>query len=154
MSATDALAGWVPYRVRSGDAPPRVAWCHLGAERFTAPFFALTIDACLRKPFNQLFAHETAIDALVEAERLRPGLAPTAFIFHCSRCGSTLYAQLAAALPQSAVRVQVGGNSLGLMKKTWAARHSGNLASSLFNSSRLASEHGHFGWANMIRLCR
>ena len=99
MSATDALAGWVPYRVRAGEVPPRVDWCHLGAERFTAPFFALTIDACLRKPFNQLFAHETAIDALVEAERLRPGLAPTAFIFHCSRCGSTLYAQLAAALP-------------------------------------------------------
>ena len=56
---------------------------------------------CLRKPFNQLFAHETNIDALLEAHRVRPGLAPTAFLFHCSRCGSTLYSRLAAALPDA-----------------------------------------------------
>jgi len=95
------LVGWVPYRVRAGDAPPRVAWCHVGARRFTEPFFSQTIDACLDRLFNQLFAHETPIDALLDQHRLRPGIAPTAFIFHCSRCGSTLYSQLAAALPQT-----------------------------------------------------
>jgi hypothetical protein len=101
IAARSGLDGWVPYRVRAGEAPPRVDWCHLGTERFTAPFFTQTIDACLRKPFNQLFAHATPIDALLEAGRLQPGLAPTAFIFHCSRCGSTLYSQLAAALPET-----------------------------------------------------
>ncbi len=93
----------MPFRVRAGEAPPRVDWCHLGAERFTAPFFTQTIDACLRRPFNQLFARQTVIDALLDAQRIRPGVAPTAFIFHCSRCGSTLYSQLAAALPHAIV---------------------------------------------------
>jgi hypothetical protein len=95
------LTGWVPFSVRAGEAPPRVGWCHLGEQRFTAPFFKQTIDACLRRPFNQLFARETPIDVLLDLQRVRPGLAPTAFIFHCSRCGSTLYSQLAAALPQA-----------------------------------------------------
>jgi hypothetical protein len=97
------LDGWVPFRIRAADAPPRVEWCHLGARRFTEPFFEQTMGASLRRPFNQLFARETTIDALVEAQRVRPGLPPTAFIFHCSRCGSTLYSQLAAALPETIV---------------------------------------------------
>ena len=32
-----------------------------------------------------------------------PGVAPAAFIFHCSRCGSTLVSQLARALPGTVV---------------------------------------------------
>jgi hypothetical protein len=83
--------------------PARVEWCHLGSRRFTEPFFEQTIGAALRRPFNQLFARQTTIDALVDAHRARPGLRPTAFIFHCSRCGSTLYSQLAAALPDTIV---------------------------------------------------
>jgi hypothetical protein len=89
--------------VRAADVPARVEWCHLGARRFTEPFFEQTIGAALGRPFNQLFARETTIDTLVEAQRVRPGLPPTAFIFHCSRCGSTLYSQLAAALPDTIV---------------------------------------------------
>jgi hypothetical protein len=101
IASLQALDGWVPFRVHAGRTPPQVEWCHLGGERFTAPFFEQTIEACLRKPFNQLFARETPIDTLLDVHRRRPGLAPTAFIFHCSRCGSTLYSQLAAALPQA-----------------------------------------------------
>jgi hypothetical protein len=93
------MTGWIPFRVRVADVP-MVDWCYLGRERFVEPFFGDTVNRCLRQPFNQLFLRTTSIDALLERQRTHPGASPTAFIFHGSRCGSTLTAQLAAALPQ------------------------------------------------------
>jgi hypothetical protein len=67
------MPGWIPFRVRAGLEPGvastrvsagAVDWCFLGDDAFTAPFFAQTIERCWRKPFNQLFAHETPIAAL------------------------------------------------------------------------------------------
>jgi hypothetical protein len=94
------MTGWIPFRVRPG-AAPMVDWCYLGHDRFVAPFFADTVERCLRQPFNQLFLRTTSIDTLLERQRTHPGAPPAAFIFHGSRCGSTLMAQLAAALPQA-----------------------------------------------------
>ena len=94
------MTGWIPFRVRPGPRP-MVDWCYLGQERFVAPFFSDTIERCLRQPFNQLFLRQAPIETLVERYRTHPGLEPTAFIFHGSRCGSTLMAQLAAALPET-----------------------------------------------------
>jgi hypothetical protein len=94
------MTGWIPFRVRP-DPRPMVDWCYLGRERFAAPFFSDTIERCLRQPFNQLFLRQAPIQTLVERYRTHPGLEPTAFIFHGSRCGSTLMAQLAAALPET-----------------------------------------------------
>lgn len=99
----DGLTGWIPFRVRSDVRPAVVDWCYLGTERFTAPFFADTVERCLRKPFNQLFLQETGIETLLDRAVSRPGLRPTAFIFHVSRCGSTLLAQMAASLPNTNV---------------------------------------------------
>src|SRR5688572_17070871 len=98
-----ALAGWVPFRVRLDGDDPVVDWVHAGEERFTAPFFSQTIDRLLRQPFNQLFLQETPMAALLDRHTEAPGLRPTAFIFHGSRCGSTLLAQMAAAMPQTIV---------------------------------------------------
>ena len=69
------------------------------------PFFFQTLS---RKryvsPFNQLFfAARLPSQALGEVEACDPGLPPTGFIFHMSRCGSTLTAQMLAALPQNIV---------------------------------------------------
>lgn len=94
---------WIPFRIRPAAHPPRVDWCYVGSEKFTAPFFGDTIERCLRKPFNQLFLRETAIDVLEDRAAAHPGLQPTAFIFHGSRCGSTLLAQMAAAVPETIV---------------------------------------------------
>jgi hypothetical protein len=57
----------------------------------------------LWQPFNLLFRHQTPIETLAELQDARPGLAPSGFIFHMSRCGSTLTAQMLAALPQNIV---------------------------------------------------
>jgi gluconate kinase len=97
------LTGWIPVRIASAQTAPAVEWCFLGTRRFTESFFDHTIDACLREPFNQLFRHQTPIDALLEWQAVRPGIAPTGFIFHMSRCGSTLVAQMLAALEKNIV---------------------------------------------------
>jgi hypothetical protein len=97
-----ALDGWIPCRIGTG-AVPVVDWCYLGEERFTAPFFGDTIDRCLRQPFNQLFLRRTSFQALADRQNACGGIPPTAFIFHGSRCGSTLFAQMAASLPDSVV---------------------------------------------------
>jgi hypothetical protein len=54
-----------------------------------------------RLPFNRAFRYRMSLsDFLSEAEHSVP---PAGFIFHMSRCGSTLVAQMIAALPDSVV---------------------------------------------------
>jgi len=100
---TPELTGWIPFKIRVIDQRAFADWCYLGRERFTAPFFRDTLDRCLRKPFNQLFQQTTTIEQLVDRAATHPGIRPTALIFHSSRCGSTLLAQMAAAMPGTIV---------------------------------------------------
>jgi hypothetical protein len=105
--ATDDLSGWFPVRIHWQDSEPVVEWCHFGATRFAEPFFDQTVERCLRHPFNQLFRRRTPMDALAELEREQPGVEPSGFVFHMSRCGSTLVSQMLAALPQNIVLSEV-----------------------------------------------
>ena len=100
--------GWVPCRVYGQHGRPSVDWCYLGEDGFTEPFFEDTIRRALRRPFNLLFRHQTPIDVLGEWRAVQPGLAPTGFIFHMSRCGSTLIARVLAALPRHVVISEAG----------------------------------------------
>ncbi len=97
------LDGWVPIRLAWHERRAMIDWCHLGRRRFTEPFFDNTIDACLRDPCELVFRHLTPIEVLAERHASRPGVEPTGFIFHTSRCGSTLVAQMLAVLPQNIV---------------------------------------------------
>jgi hypothetical protein len=99
MSATDAA--WVPAQVRYTPAGPLIDWCHLGDLRFTDPFFTQTIERAMAHPFNLLFRRSTPLDALAEPHRFE--LRPAGLIFHMTRCGSTLIAQMLAALPANVV---------------------------------------------------
>lgn len=85
-----------------------VDWCYLGTRRLDEPFFEQTIQQRLWQPFNVLFRHQTPIETLAELQAARPGLEPTGFIFHMSRCGSTLAAQMLTALPQNVVISEAG----------------------------------------------
>jgi hypothetical protein len=102
------LAEWVPLRIYWQEAVPMVDWCYLGGIRFTDPFFGQTIGECFRRPFSLLFRHQTPIDLLGELNAAQPGLPPAGFIFHMSRCGSTLITQMLAALPQNVVISEAG----------------------------------------------
>jgi hypothetical protein len=102
------LDGWVPIRVYWQQSRAMVDWCYLGTRRLSEPFFELTIQKCLWQPFNVLFRYQTSIDVLDELREARPGVPPTGFIFHMSRCGSTLVAQMLAALPENIVISEAG----------------------------------------------
>ncbi|QSQ25438.1 sulfotransferase family protein [Pyxidicoccus parkwayensis] len=102
------LEGWVPCRVLFEDGAPRVEWCHLGTQRFTDPFFEQTLERRFRHPFALLFRHQTSMDELVQRHTERPGLPVRGLVFHMSRCGSTLLAQLLAALPRHIVLSEAG----------------------------------------------
>jgi hypothetical protein len=80
-----------------------VDWCHAGDVPFTDPFFEQTIASLVQLPFNLLFRHQTPIDDLPKINAALPGLKPAGFIFHWSRCGSTLISQMLAAMPQNLV---------------------------------------------------
>jgi hypothetical protein len=73
-----------------------VDWCHLGDLRFTKPFFAQTIDRAMAHPFNLLFRRASPLETLSEQA---PELRPAGFIFHMTRCGSTLVTRMLASLP-------------------------------------------------------
>jgi len=100
----DDLEGWLPARLGAEtDGTVWADWCRLTTGGLREPFFDETIDLCLRHPFNQLFLRRTPIARLGERFAGRPGLAPAGFIFHMSRCGSTLVSRLLAGLPGSLV---------------------------------------------------
>jgi hypothetical protein len=90
--------GWIPVRVFWRDAKAWIDWCWLGERRLKEPFFRDTVGALLQEPFNKAFRRETPIEALMDWHHAKPGLEPTAFVFHASRCGSTLISQMLAAL--------------------------------------------------------
>jgi len=106
------MKGWVPVRLawNPGSQGPglEVEWCWMGHDRFLHPFFDLTIQHAQRLPFNALFTHRTSIDELVAWHAARPGIPPTGFIFHMSRCGSTLVSRMLAALPENVVISEAG----------------------------------------------
>ena len=87
---------WLP--TRAWRAPERwmIDWCHFGDRPLREPFFCDSVEAALRRPFNLAFRRQTGVDALLDRQARSPGIAPTAFVFHVSRCGSTLLAQVLA----------------------------------------------------------
>lgn len=98
--------GWLPAAVHWDDPAPdeaTVEWLHCEARRFTETFLQDTFNECLRWPFNVLFRHRTPLDTLERWAETSPGIAPTDFIFHVSRCGSTLLASLLGELPGALV---------------------------------------------------
>jgi gluconate kinase len=94
---------WMPIALHWKDSSPSVEWCYCGTARFRDPFFDQTISKCLASPFNRLFRHQTPLDALAQYTAAHPGVPTTGLIFHMSRCGSTLIAQMLAALHQTIV---------------------------------------------------
>jgi hypothetical protein len=88
-----APVGWTPVKVRF----PEAEWIFTAGCRFTEPFFEDTLRVCLRNPFTALFRVAAPLPPANSAGH------PTGFIFHMSRCGSTLVSQMLAALPATLV---------------------------------------------------
>jgi hypothetical protein len=95
-----ALAAWTPVRVR--ERTGEIDWALID-EPFTEPFFEQAADRAMRHPFNLAFARRTPLAALHALHAQAPAIEPAGFIFHMSRCGSTLIAQMLARLPATIV---------------------------------------------------
>lgn len=93
------LRGWYPLYVERGDALADAAMCWRGL-RQTAFSDAFFVNTLARQPPEERRVCRTPLAALAT---LGDCLAPDAFIFHVSRCGSTLLSQLLASLPQCIV---------------------------------------------------
>lgn len=97
MDTVNDFRGWIPIRVFPHANDFWVDWLRLGAMPLTEPFFHQSIQDALRHPFHQGFRRQTPIGELLQWSQRSPGLPPSGFIFHASRCGSTLISQLFAA---------------------------------------------------------
>jgi hypothetical protein len=83
-----SLAGcWVPYAYQSRTSA--VSWC-MPRGRATMPFFDQFIGQCRSLAVNQLLRPRTALARFPGARDAAGLKAPAGFIFHVSRCGSTL----------------------------------------------------------------
>ena len=102
------LVGWTPIRLDWEDGRPTVDWCHTAGLDFTEPFFHETVERCFRHPYRLLFRHRTGMEEVGHLVASKPGLAPAGFVFHMSRCGSTLVSQMLAAVPEHLVLSEPG----------------------------------------------
>ncbi|MBK6937499.1 MAG: sulfotransferase family protein [Chitinophagaceae bacterium] len=91
----EALKNWVPYRLEESSNEPLCRWIYLGDAPITEPFFSDTIAKCRQLSPNSKLHRSVGNTAILEewAEQMEV-IPPAAFIFHVSRCGSTLVSQL------------------------------------------------------------
>jgi hypothetical protein len=128
---------WLPVQA----AGASVDWAHFAAEPLAEPFFIESARRASARPFNRLFRQATTLDAFVAGAAEEGSLVPDGFIFHMSRCGSTLVAQMLAALPGSVavseaqpIAAAAGSGSAPVLRAMTAA----------FGRRRTGDEHRYF----------
>lgn len=94
---------WIPHRIVWKDNRPVVDWCYIGSHHFDRPFFEDSIRSLNSQPFNRLFRFQTPIDIFDRLASMQPAIKPSGFIFHLSRCGSSLISLLLSSLSQCIV---------------------------------------------------
>lgn len=95
---------WSPTGMMALEEQPVCQWLNLGGWAFSEPFFEETLDKIRRMPENRRpFVSCSSLPFLVSESKNLDCLAPSAFIFHVSRCGSTLLAQMLGADRQNIV---------------------------------------------------
>lgn len=93
---------WLPVDLVEGHGEWLVVWAHFAGAALHEPFFEQSQHRARRRPFNRLIRYRTPLGALLDAMPAIPRQ-PDGFIYHLSRCGSTLVAQMIGALPDAQV---------------------------------------------------
>ena len=102
-----AVAGWIPVKLYTEDTN-LCRWLYVGNKDFTEPFFDETISACQSMPENgHLQKSMSSTDLLGDWVKKMDVVEPTAFIFHISRCGSTLISQMLGLQPANIILSEV-----------------------------------------------
>lgn len=81
---------------------PGLSWLNLAGVSLTEPFFQQTVER-VRVAHPERREQFTEFDTLVQLEKTFDSVSPTGFIFHSSRCGSTLLANACRAVSNSIV---------------------------------------------------
>lgn len=92
MSGAAPPPCWIPERIVTGNAgDDRCRWIDVAGVRFTDPFFDSTVSRRRRDTDTERWS--TVVELLDEAATVS-AVDDVVFIFHVSRCGSTLLSQL------------------------------------------------------------
>lgn len=84
------------------DGRPGLTWMNMSDVELKEPFFQQTVDRVRdEEPWRGVLF--TEFDALLQLDQFLPRVRPAGFIFHSSRCGSTLVANACRALDDSIV---------------------------------------------------
>jgi hypothetical protein len=96
------LKGWLPVDAVVVNGRPGLLWMEMSDVTLTEPFFQQTVDRAKADGTErgELF---TEFDVLLQLEKVLDSVPPTGFIFHSSRCGSTLVANACRAISNSIV---------------------------------------------------
>jgi hypothetical protein len=94
--------GWLPVDAVVVDGRPGLWWMEMSDVRLTEPFFQQTVERA-KAENNQRGEQFTEFDVLLQLEKALDSVPPTGFIFHSSRCGSTLVANACRSVTNSIV---------------------------------------------------
>lgn len=95
--------GWLPVRPVPGTGAPAFDWAWFGDRPLAEPLFEDSVMRMASRPLSRMFRTRTDAAALVAGAAQEATLAPDGLVFHMSRCGSTLVAQMLAAVPHHIV---------------------------------------------------
>ncbi|MBS0470607.1 MAG: aspartyl beta-hydroxylase [Proteobacteria bacterium] len=103
VALTEAVPqrGWLPVGLVPGTTSLQVDWVHFGDQPLREPFFEDSVRIAMRRPINLFARHRTTLAGLRSAVLANASAPPAGFVFHMSRCGSTLAAQMFASDPQT-----------------------------------------------------
>ncbi|OSZ70135.1 hypothetical protein CAP40_04735 [Sphingomonas sp. IBVSS2] len=87
--------GWLPIGFAAAPEPA-IHWFNFAGISPNTPFFEDAVREAAGRPFNRLLRTATPLASCLGRTDLRP---PSGFIFHMSRCGSTLVSQMLGAAP-------------------------------------------------------
>ena len=87
---------WLPTDIVDRPTGPTIEWLHFAGAPLIHPFYQDSLQRARALPFNRLMRIATPLSALDAFADAPP---PDGFIFHMSRCGSTLVAQMLAGVP-------------------------------------------------------
>lgn len=89
---------WLPVRVvTAADGECFVDWAHFGGRTLDDPFYETSVQRAICRPFNRIWPYRMRLTDFVDAAPRESSMQPKGLIFHMSRCGSTLVAQMLAS---------------------------------------------------------
>jgi hypothetical protein len=101
IPSAESLKGWAPVEMEFGESLPIVKWQDLKKIDFSEPLFFQTLQKLRESDSSSEIC--TGIDELLKIQSNLDSIEPTGFIFHVSRCGSTLVSNALRALEDTIV---------------------------------------------------